>query len=444
MRLSYSMVLLLALPLLSGCGQPKAPELGHQPIQAPASGKGTKEIALLKLVNKVPQGTKIGRLSAGVACVTHGVMKWTVGQGALRMDSLDQAFIDELKQANYNVVGDPTDLFEDKRGTAEYIVGGAITQVGLDVCYTGMFNSGSGKASAGIKIEWQIYNSLDRKTVFRATTVGTSNESFTEGKYSDAVSTAFANAVRGLLAEKGFYNAVADSSPAGSSSGSSSPPGSAPVGPLVDKPVSNPQALPSVQASPSPAHQGKMHQKGTLSLDEAIKRVVVLQLPGGHGSGFLVGNSGYIITNHHVVEGFKKIRIIYANGVMAEGQVLKSEPRQDVALVQVDNQPLSGLPVRLEDLPVGTDVYAIGAPKDMAYQNSITKGISGVYRTDKKGRWLQSDAVVNHGNSGGPLVDAQGRVVGMCSWKVLGEDSQGLGFFVPIAEAVRILNIPLK
>ncbi|GAB6035688.1 hypothetical protein JCM15519_02470 [Fundidesulfovibrio butyratiphilus] len=121
--------------------------------------------------------------------------------------------------------------------------------------------------------------------------------------------------------------------------------------------------------------------------------------------------------------------------------MLKSDPRQDVGLVKVAPPAFKGLTPRTDELPVGTDVYAIGAPRIMHLQGTVSKGIVSSYRTDKRGKWLQCDAAVNHGNSGGPLVDAQGHVVGICSWGFSGEDSLGLFFFIPIAEAVRLMGL---
>lgn len=417
--------------LLHGCGLPKAEPIAHNALEVP-DGRNSKKIALKRVVTNISRGTEIGKMGVGIACMGGGSLTWKSGRKSINDEELNGIFADELKRYNYRVVGDPSELFEDNRSGAEIAVGARITDLKYDICYpmAAWGDYRTGNASASLTVDWQVYNTLDKKVVFRKSSSGSSSVSFKGGNDYDAMFNAFSNAVQGLLADKGFMEIVMEKEP------------SPPMGGLSDN--AN-DLLPTTTSLSAPSGGGLVvpNSKAPGSLAAAKNSVVVLEVPGGHGSGFLVGNSGYILTNHHVTTDLTTVRVIFANGSKTEGRVLKTDPRQDVALVQIDSPPVSGLPFRLEDVPAATDVYAIGAPFDTKYQGSLTKGIVSGYRKDKKGRWLQSDAAINGGNSGGPLVDNQGRVVGMCS-SGMGETDSGINFFVPIADAFNVMGMQPK
>jgi len=175
---------------------------------------------------------------------------------------------------------------------------------------------------------------------------------------------------------------------------------------------------------------------------------------GAVGSGFIVSDNGYVVTNEHVVEGGSGEAVVtFADSSTATGKVVGTDPESDLAVIKVDR---SGLPAvefgDSEALQVGDPVVAVGSP--LALSNTVTYGIvSALDRpirtsTDDGGvRYysaVQTDAAVNQGNSGGPLFDSAGRVIGVNS--VIGSlaDDQekagnvGLAFAVPINQAKRV------
>lgn len=188
---------------------------------------------------------------------------------------------------------------------------------------------------------------------------------------------------------------------------------------------------------------------------------VVTQTGSGVGSGVILNESGYIATNHHVVDGATAIRVTFLDGTHAEATLIGSSEMDDLAVIQVNPSEVGAqlLPATfVEDIEdscyVGQTVYAIGSPGGAEFAFTITRGIiSYVNRTvkqynsdgtlSKKLRTIQTDAMVNPGNSGGPLVDTEGRVVGIVSMK-LGNGYDGIGFAIPSDGALEILTAIMR
>ena len=161
----------------------------------------------------------------------------------------------------------------------------------------------------------------------------------------------------------------------------------------------------------------------------------------GSGSGFLIDREGYILTNHHVIAGAERITVTMADGRAFRGQVVGADPAIDVALIKV---PADGhLPEAAlgnsDDLRVGEWVCAIGNP--LGYVHSVTVGVVsfiGRKLFDKSlDDYIQTDAAINFGNSGGPLINSAGEVVGINS--AISSRASSIGFAVPINQAVAIL-----
>jgi 2-alkenal reductase len=162
------------------------------------------------------------------------------------------------------------------------------------------------------------------------------------------------------------------------------------------------------------------------------------------GSGFFISQDGYIVTNSHVIEGAQNISIVYAKGGQAPAKLIGSSPEFDVAVLQVSG-PVPAV-ARWGDsslLPLGAPVVAIGSALG-EYRNSVTAGIlSGFNRQiANMGGLLQTDAAINQGNSGGPLINANGEVVGINTIVVRGNYAiaEGLGFAIPSNTAKSVVR----
>jgi len=163
------------------------------------------------------------------------------------------------------------------------------------------------------------------------------------------------------------------------------------------------------------------------------------------GSGFIITSDGYILTNNHVVEGATKLQVTLDTGEKFEAEVIGTDPMIDLGLIKIDpkGKKLPTLPLGDSDsLKVGQWVMAIGNPFEL--ERTVTVGVvSGKKRQVYSGpttvpglaNFIQTDAAINFGNSGGPLIDGQGRVVGISTAIQRGEMAEGIGFAIPINEA---------
>jgi S1-C subfamily serine protease len=180
--------------------------------------------------------------------------------------------------------------------------------------------------------------------------------------------------------------------------------------------------------------------------------VVRILTNSGSGSGSLIGSSGEILTNLHVVKGQSQVAVVFkpaAEGSIPTrddikvGQVIKYDEVTDLALVRAMDIPKGKIPIRLGDaseMAIGADVSAIGHPEDQAW--TYTKGIISQYRIgfqwlDHKADVIQTQTPINPGNSGGPLISEAGSLIGVNSFKK--PDAEGLNFSVSVDEVKRFL-----
>jgi S1-C subfamily serine protease len=173
-----------------------------------------------------------------------------------------------------------------------------------------------------------------------------------------------------------------------------------------------------------------------------VKGVVTVEMKDGHGSGFLITNNGYIITNAHVVGSAAVAKVRFEQGFTLEGQVVKVNRDFDVALIKVPGNDLPALALGGDnDIQLGQELYAIGTPLDEQLGQSVTRGIMSGRRDIDGRKYIQTDVSINPGNSGGPLINADGKVVGVATLKIKATGVEGIGFGVPISTALEMLNI---
>ena len=206
-------------------------------------------------------------------------------------------------------------------------------------------------------------------------------------------------------------------------------------------------------------------EKGDLTLPEVIARVEPAvvgvattsisqdmfyggKVQQGIGSGVIISDEGYVLTNYHVIEGAQEVKVILQDGETSKevnAKVVNYDQVRDVAVVKITDEGVKMPGVAelgdSDELMKGQQVIAIGNPLGKEFSGTVTSGIiSSVNRqlaTDSNGKalnFIQTDAAINQGNSGGPLMNAKGQVIGINTAKIGSTGVEGMGFSIPINE----------
>ncbi len=209
----------------------------------------------------------------------------------------------------------------------------------------------------------------------------------------------------------------------------------------------------SLPESGSPGPGGSSSAPAILSEEPAADvaaalapSVVQIESPGGLGSGVIYDDAGHILTAAHVIEGATRVRVRLSDGSRVEGTVVGTDPASDVGVVSIDHRRLVPAPLAVgEPLRVGQLAIALGSPYGL--EGTVTAGVVSAVNRSVTGvdgsvrSMIQTDAPINPGNSGGPLVDRNGRVIGINdSIFSRSGGNEGVGFAIPIDQAKSIAD----
>ena len=189
-------------------------------------------------------------------------------------------------------------------------------------------------------------------------------------------------------------------------------------------------------------------------VDNIYDAVVVIQNYNGNkylglGSGFIYSKEGYIMTNHHVVDEGNTFKVSLMNGKIVDANLIGSDEYADIAILKIDEKEVGKI-ARIgnsSDAKLGDTVFTVGTPMDIKYYGTVTRGILSaknrmveVSVSSNSNDWImnvmQTDAAINPGNSGGPLCNTNGDVIGVNTLKISVDNIEGIGFAVPIEDAM--------
>ena len=171
------------------------------------------------------------------------------------------------------------------------------------------------------------------------------------------------------------------------------------------------------------------------AIARALEFTVTIEADGIYGAGIMVAPAaGLVLTAHHVVEPMRSPLVTFRDGRRLSGRIVESDRTLDLALVRVEPQasvaPSFG---EVSSLRPGEEIYAVGCPRHLGF--TVSRGIVSYVNRELDGaRWLQTDLPINDGNSGGPVINARGELVGMMSFILRG--AQGMSFALPVDVAV--------
>ncbi len=181
----------------------------------------------------------------------------------------------------------------------------------------------------------------------------------------------------------------------------------------------------------------------TQKIGVSSKSVATVKTKEGHGSGVFISGDGYLVTNLHVTgQQTEDLEIILSDGVKLKGKVVRSNPVYDLSLVKVED--FKGKPMALSasrEIELGSTVFAIGTPEDLELGQTVTRGIVSSKRVFNNVDYIQTDVSINHGNSGGALLNENSELIGVVNAKIVGTGVEGVGFAIPsyyIPEALKL------
>lgn len=209
--------------------------------------------------------------------------------------------------------------------------------------------------------------------------------------------------------------------------------------------ITNPGAFPSVEVAktvgPTVVGIANFQKAGYIFGGSGLTEA-------GTGSGFIIdAKHGYIVTNYHVIANASKLMVSLADGRNVEATVVGEDPRTDLAVIKIQADGLTAVQLgNSEQLEVGEPVVAIGNPGGEKFARSVTQGVVSaknrvlLIEGESSFNLIQTDAAINPGNSGGPLVNYHGQVVGINSAKHVDVRFEGMGFAIPITDAIPVIE----
>ena len=391
---------------------------------APASGKlGT--VSFTRLVRMLPAGKVWATYQEGLICATKQKLTGDGVQQELALDVYGPLFMQALAGSGRLDKDERPNLFAEATEAQQpvaYQVAALVHDIDLKLCGLRYGENNLGvKGSGSVQVQWQIYSPARREVVATVETTGVSK---LDGRAEDSTAAgalvlegAFVESARQLVASAAF-KALMDAPP--------------PTGSL--------RSDPGQQARISAVTGGPKAR----AVAESTGSVVLVILPGGHGSGVLVSADGYLLTNAHVVGQNKAVTIRWSDGFETSGEVVRVHAKRDVALVKTDPHGRTPLPTRFSLMQPGETVLAIGAPLERELQGTATRGVVSANRIMDGYSFIQSDVTVNPGNSGGALIDDKGYLVGLTDIGLRPDGvPSGLNFFIPVKDALDFLSLDL-
>lgn len=375
--------------------------------------EGSEPISFARVIIRIPPGTPIGTEFVAKSKKGANPIYWRTHL-ALGDEELKLTALEEMERYGYAAVGTDQVLFQTSaRQKSRFLLGGVITELTFDRYLPKAGNYSSSR----IVVDWQLYDTNLGKTVFRTKTQASARKD--NDLSSGAVTLSFAKALDDLLTRKEFVALVRKRTEAAVPAKQEvrlSMPTCSPVGPLF---------LPE-------------------NLERALESVVIVKAGEYVGTGVIISREGYALTAYHVVDGAPDLQVELKSGLSLHAEILRFNAEYDLALLKFTGRGHACLPLRIGSRPaIGEEVFAVGTPAGVL-DFSVSKGVVSAVREIGGKTLLQTDASVNSGNSGGPLLDKTGHVVGIVTWKLRADQGyEGIAFAIPVEVGLRRLNLDL-
>jgi S1-C subfamily serine protease len=429
----------LLLLQLGGCETPPPalPRPAGEPSPIPLGEDGSPPIFFEKIKIRVRAGEPIIQVYEARSKRRIGEEVW---DGQLKeTQDYNIAITDRLAEYGYDSVDPTDDLFMDGSVMTRHRMRAILTDVQIynfvkrrNPFYRegnidrarGLPNSDSAfqrrymgvRQEVSLELEFKLYDVTQRKVIYARSFRGYGAEEGTTEAV--AIDDAVMNALDMLLSDPDFVEAVRTApGPSGSEE----------------------DALPTASLPRCPVEEDLV-MPGDLA--GVLNAVVTVRNGAIAGSGVIVTEGGYVMTAAHVAPEGSTPTVQLSTGVVLEAVVDRIDWKTDLALLKIPGRSHPCLLAAAATLPpVGSEIYAIGSPGGERLSQSVTRGIVSAHRDVRGTVLIQTDASINRGNSGGPLIGRDGNVLGIVTTKTIGLGMEGIAFGVPVSEAQQRLAI---
>lgn len=360
-----------------------------------------------------PTNEKMGVRQQGLFCSGDDTMLFSQGAANGVMQNAGLILRRELDAAGYPPYVESAFQAAGAGNEIEYEL--AATLVGMQLNFCGMGSDVQG--GVWLRIDWEMFSPRERRVVYRAAHEGSyQTTAGKSGSVIDLYRYGLTASVRNLLADPTFVE------------------------------IATRRATGKPDEAAAALRIATRNAGGATALERMpmLQSAVVTVFSGaGSGSGFYISAEGYLLTNQHVVGDAKFVKIKLATGRELLGEVLRSVPSRDVALVKTEPVALAPMALAIADPRVGDEVHALGSPLGESLSGTVTRGVMSSFREIDQKRWLQSDVRILPGSSGGPLVGPDGAVIGIAAGGLAG-GTVGVNLFIPIGEALAGLKVEFR
>lgn len=322
--------------------------------------------------------------------------------------------LETLKEANYNVVGSESIVFDvDESNKARMVLGGTIEALSFHRSKT------TTSIICDMAIRWEV---LDRKKGVIIYEVVTRNSRIVTHaeRYSAAnIKGMIIGCLRSLFTREAFVSNL-----------------------RLGAQERSTEDVPDRESGTVARCSGPDLSLPT-DMERVVSSVVYVRQGGVSGTGFFISGDGLLLTAAHVVDGTEEVEVKTREGLVVAVKVVRFDPSGDVALLKFPGKTENCLDIA-DDVPdTGSELFAIGYPLSDDLSTSVSKGVTSGIREKDGLSYIQTDASLNPGNSGGPLLNESGEVVGISLFKVTGFDVEGLGFALGAWDALKRLSLSL-
>ncbi|NEN23524.1 serine protease [Cryomorpha ignava] len=387
----------------------------------------TPVIGFDKLITEFEEGTKIGTFQKSKKEIQ--TLKW-INSYKIGDDSFTQKFYDVLSEQGFQTpFNGKIVLFkndQDKIRLPRYLVGAKITEFKLQLEKTkDLEGDHQIKGFTVMGVDWKV---LDKKTNKVVLTYSNKNMLHYRlshyNRYPDN-SLVFEEALYEFLRNSEFYELVNSSEVSIDYA-------------MIGDSASNIQRAITIPTIPE-------FEKLSDMIKYANPACVTIITDGGFGSGVVINSEGYVLSAYHVVESVNQIDVKFSNGLTLNADIIAYDYANDIVLLDINGSGFPALPVSIgTEVPLGEEVITIGTPASIDLGQSIAKGLISGKRLIEDRVYLQADIAVSPGNSGGPLLNAQGEIIGIVQSKIVTEGVEGIGFALPMEKALEMLNLRVK